>query len=57
MPVLESTDLPLVKEAVTSASVINHVRSNRIEYALILIALHLIGVSDVLLGRLAGVCF
>jgi len=52
-----SPEIETVKEAVTSASVLNHVRSNRIEYALVLIALHLLGVSDALLGKLAGVCF
>ena len=46
-----------VKAAVTSASVINHVKANRIEYALCLIALHLLGASDRLLGQLSGVCF
>lgn len=46
-----------VREAVTSASVLNHVKNNRIEYLLGLGLLHLLGVSDRLLAQLNGVCF
>lgn len=46
-----------VKEAVTTASVLNHVKNNRIEYLLCLVALHLLGVSDRLLAQVQGVCF
>lgn len=46
-----------VKEAVTAGSVINHVKQNRIEYALCLIALHLLGASDVVINKVSGVCF
>ena len=52
-----SPEIETVKGAVTSASVLNHLKCNRIEYALALVALHLLGVSDALLGKLAGVCF
>ncbi len=47
----------IVKEVATATSVLNHIRSNRIEYALCLVFLHLIGVSDRLLAQLNGVCF
>jgi len=50
-------EIETVKEAVTTASLLNHLRSNRIEYALGLVLLHLAGVSDRLLGQLSGVCF
>jgi hypothetical protein len=50
-------EIETVKEAVTSASVLNHLRSNRIEYALGLVLLHLAGLSDRLLAQLSGVCF
>ena len=50
-------EIQTVKEAVTSASVLNHLRSNRIEYALGLVLLHLAGLSDRLLAQLSGVCF
>lgn len=46
-----------VKEAVTTASILNHVKNNRVEYLLGLGLLHLLGVSDRLLAQLSGVCF
>jgi len=46
-----------VKEAVTTASLLNHLKNNRIEYLLGVGLLHLLGVSDRLLGQLSGVCF
>jgi len=52
-----SPETEIVKEAVTTASVLNHVKNNRIEYLLCLVALHLLGVSDRLLAQVQGVCF
>lgn len=46
-----------VKEAVTIASLLNHLKNNRIEYILVMGLLHVIGVSDRLLAQLNGVCF
>ncbi len=46
-----------VKEAVTAASLLNHLKNNRIEYLLAMGLLHLLGVSDRLLAQLNGVCF
>jgi hypothetical protein len=46
-----------VKEAVTAASLLNHLKNNRIEYLLGMGLLHLLGVSDRLLAQLSGVCF
>ena len=46
-----------VKEAASAASVLNHIRTNKVEYLLGLVLLHLIGVSDRLLAQLSGVCF
>jgi hypothetical protein len=46
-----------VKEAASAASVLNHIRSNKVEYLLGMVLLHLIGVSDRLLAQLNGVCF
>jgi len=46
-----------VKEAVTAASLLNHLKNNRIEYILVMGLLHVIGVSDRLLAQLNGVCF
>ncbi len=47
----------IAKEAVTAASVLNHIKANRIEYLLGIGMLHLLGVSDRLLAQLSGVCF
>ena len=46
-----------VKEAVTAASLLNHLKNNRIEYLLAMGLLHLLGASDRLLAQLNGVCF
>ena len=46
-----------VKEAVTTASLLNHLKNNRIEYMLAVAILHLLGVSDRLLAQVSGVCF
>lgn len=46
-----------VKEASTVASVLNHIRTNKVEWLLGMVLLHLIGVSDRLLAQLNGVCF
>ncbi len=50
-------EIETVKEAVTTASLLNHLKNNRIEYLLGVALLHLLGVSDRLLGQLSGVCF
>ena len=57
MITMESAATDTVKEAVTTASVLNHLKNNRLEYLLCIRILHLIGVSDALLGKLSGVCF
>jgi len=46
-----------VKGAVTTVSVLNHLKNNRVEVALACILLHLLGVSDRILTNLSGVCF
>lgn len=46
-----------VKDAVSTASVLNHLKNNRLEYILSIGVLHLLGVSDVVLGKISGVCF
>ena len=47
----------VVQKAVTTASVLNHLKNNRIEYLLVIALAHLLGVSDRVLGHLSGVCF
>jgi hypothetical protein len=46
-----------VQKAVTTASIVSHLKNNRIEYLLAIGLLHLLGVSDRLLAQLNGVCF
>ncbi len=46
-----------VKTAITAASVMNHVKNNRLEYIGLIILGHLLGLSDRLLAQLNGVCF
>lgn len=53
----EAAAVETVKEAVTAASLLNHLKNNRIEYLLAVGILHLLGVSDRLLAQLSGVCF
>ena len=52
-----SPEAETVKEAVTTASLLNHLKNNRIEYLLAVGLLHLLGVSDRLLAQVSGVCF
>ncbi len=47
----------VVKDAVTTASVLNHLKNNRIEYLLVIGLAHLLGVSDRILAQVSGVCF
>ena len=46
-----------VKRAVTSASILSHIKANRIEYIGLVILCHLLGISDRLLAQVSGVCF
>jgi len=46
-----------VKDAVTAASFLNHLKNNRLEYIGAMILAHLLGVSDRILTQVSGVCF
>ena len=45
-----------VKDTVTTASILSHVRDNRIEYLLAIGLLHLLGISDRVLTHASGIC-
>lgn len=45
-----------VKDTVTTASILTHVKNNRIEYLLALGLLHLLGISDRVLAHATGIC-
>jgi hypothetical protein len=55
--ITEDVTVETVKKTATAASLLNHVKNNRIEYLLAIGLLHLLGVSDRLLAQLNGVCF
>ncbi len=52
----ETTAVTTVKDAVTTASILTHVKNNRIEYLLVIGLLHLLGVSDRVFAYTAGMC-
>lgn len=52
-----SAEVETVSTAVSTASIITHVKNNRIEYLLAMGLLHLLGVSDVVIAQISGVCF
>lgn len=47
----------IVQKAVSSASVLNHLKNNRLEYLIALGLLHMIGLADTVWTHLLGVCF
>jgi hypothetical protein len=46
-----------VKNTVSAASILSHLRNNRVEYLAVAILAHLLGVSDRILAQATGVCF
>jgi hypothetical protein len=45
-----------VKDTVTTASILTHVKNNRIEYLLLVGLLHLLGISDRVFTQVVGMC-
>ncbi len=45
-----------VKDAVTTVSLLSHVKANRIEYLLLIGLLHLLGISDRIFAQASGLC-
>ena len=45
-----------VQKAVTSASILSHLKANRIEYIGLVIICHLLGISDRLLAQVPAMC-
>ncbi len=56
-PVTEAATAETVQKAVTTASILSHIKANRIEYIGLVILAHLLGFSDRLLAQVNGVCF
>lgn len=53
---MEAPTADVVQKAVTTASVISHLKNNRIEYLLVLAISHLMGLTDRLWTYSQGVC-
>jgi hypothetical protein len=51
-PVAQET----VKQTLTAASVVNHIKNNRIEYLLCVGIAHLLGLTNTAYGYVNGVC-
>jgi len=51
-----SSETVTVKDTVTTASIVSHVKNNRIEYLLLIGLLHLLGISDRVFTHAAGMC-
>ncbi len=51
-----SSETVTVKDTVTTASILTHVKNNRIEYLLLIGLLHLLGISDRVFAHAAGMC-
>jgi hypothetical protein len=45
-----------VTNTVKAASAVNHIKNNRIEYLLVLILSHFLGLTGLLLDKASGVC-
>jgi hypothetical protein len=50
-------DLTTVKNTATAARVLSYIKDNRTEMIALAILVHLLGLSDRVLGQLNGVCF
>ena len=46
-----------VIQATKAASAIDHLKNNRIEYLLVMILCHFLGVTDKIVSQATGVCF
>ena len=46
-----------VTKAVTTASILSHLKANRLEYIGLVIICHLLGLSDRLLAQIPSMCF
>ena len=54
MSMIEGTDTGI--KAAKTAAAMNHIKNNRIEYLVLLVFSHMLGLTDVLISRASGVC-
>jgi len=52
---------PIETETIVSgakvASALDHVKNNRIEYLMVLLISHFLGITDIVMSQVNGVCF
>lgn len=56
MIVVGTTEIDTGLKAARTAAAINHLRNNRIEYLVLLVFSHMLGLTDVLVQKASGVC-
>jgi hypothetical protein len=52
---IQTTDT--IVQTAKVATAIDHLKNNRIEYLLVLILSHFMGITDLVIARASGVCF
>lgn len=51
-----TTEIDTGLKAARTAAALNHLRNNRIEYLVLLVFSHMLGLTDVLVQKASGVC-
>jgi len=46
-----------VASATKVATALDHMKNNRVEYLLLLVVSHMLGFTDILISKAAGVCY
>jgi len=52
-----TTEIQTVTAVAKTATAINHLRENRIEYLVLLVLSHMLGFTSVVLDKAQGVCY
>lgn len=53
---MDATTVDGAVKAARTAAAINHLKNNRIEYLVILLFSHMLGLTDILFTKASGVC-
>lgn len=56
MIIVDATTVDGAVKAARMAAVMNHVRNNRIEYLVLLVFSHMLGLTDIAISKASGVC-
>lgn len=56
MIIVDATTVDGAVKAARMAAVMNHVRNNRIEYLVLLVFSHMLGLTDIAVSKASGVC-